>query len=650
MALTIRYLPGTAGHKPAEGFKPSGPVPPIELPGIVIASFATLSLGVVLGPEAPLIAIGSGLGVLAVHLVKRDAPEMASVVIGAAGSFAAISTLLGSPLPAAFLMMEVAGIGGAMLGVVLAPGLLAAGVGSLIFVGLDDWTGLGTFSLAVPDIPPAGSPRASEFLWAIVIGVIAAILGAGIKRLALLLRPIVERRMVLLTPVVGLAVGVVVLIFVEVTGRSSAEVLFSGQDQLPGLIEGAAGWTVGALLMVVLCKGLAYSFSLSSFRGGPIFPSMFIGAAGGIALSHLPGLPMIAGAAMGIGAMMVAMLGLPLTSVLVVSVFLPADGLTLMPLVIVAVVVYLRRLGPAPACTRHPRPRLVGELGHREGATPSHRTAPVTNSAHSTARVRWWSHGPRTTVTSSPTGHSWTKSSRPSTRSVTRTVVSVRSISRTTFASTCGPCSGEVDQNDVADLEALDREVDRHAPIVGLTSDARASRDVSVTFCDASAMTDTIIVGYDDKEPAKRALDRAIDEAKKRSGRLVVIAVAELPLNPADPRNFGTLDDGSAELGIAGVTRARAGAHRRPRPRRADADRSGVRLGGRRSRPADRRSGHGPRREPDRHRRPPRGLLRPHLRDEHPGRGEEARRLRRDRRRVRTPRRVRFSRPPVENW
>src|SRR6188474_2674755 len=64
-------------------------------------------------------------------------------------------------------------------------------------------------------------------------------------------------------------------------------------------------------------------------------------------------------------------------------------------------------------------------------------------------------------------------------------------------------------------------------------------------------MTDTIIVGYDDKEPARRALERAIDEAKKRNGRLVVIAVAELPLNPADPRNFGTLDDGSAELGIA---------------------------------------------------------------------------------------------------
>jgi nucleotide-binding universal stress UspA family protein len=64
-------------------------------------------------------------------------------------------------------------------------------------------------------------------------------------------------------------------------------------------------------------------------------------------------------------------------------------------------------------------------------------------------------------------------------------------------------------------------------------------------------MTDTIIVGYDDKEPAKNALHRALDEARERNARLVVIAVAEMPLNPADPRNFGTLDDGSAELGIA---------------------------------------------------------------------------------------------------
>ena len=339
VALTIRYLPGTAGHKPAEGFKTSGAVRPIDLPGIIIASFATLSLGVVLGPEAPLIAIGSGMGVLAVHLIKRDAPEMASVVIGAAGSFAAIATLLGSPLAGAFLLMEAGGLGGALMGVVLVPGLLAAGVGSLIYVGLNSWTGFGTFSLAVPDIPPVGSPDVAEFLWAIAIGVLAAFLGTSVRRLALTLQPIVARNMVLLTPIVGVGIGVLVFIFVEVTGRSSEEVLFSGQDQLAPLIDGAAGWTVGALLLLVFCKGLAYSLALSSFRGGPVFPGMFIGAVAGIALSHLPGLPMIAGAAMGIGAMTVAMLGLPLVSVLLVMLFLQTDGLALTPLVIVAVVV-----------------------------------------------------------------------------------------------------------------------------------------------------------------------------------------------------------------------------------------------------------------------------------------------------------------------
>ena len=48
VGLTIRYLPGTGGHVPAEGFKPSGAVPPVELPGIIIAAFATLSCGAVL--------------------------------------------------------------------------------------------------------------------------------------------------------------------------------------------------------------------------------------------------------------------------------------------------------------------------------------------------------------------------------------------------------------------------------------------------------------------------------------------------------------------------------------------------------------------------------------------------------------------------
>jgi hypothetical protein len=97
---------------------------------------------------------------------------------------------------------------------------------------------------------------------------------------------------------------------------------------------------VGALALLLVCKGLAYSGCLPSFRGGPTFPAIFLGATGGILLSHLPGLPMIAGAAMGIGALSTVMLnGVPLTSVLLVEILFPSDAVALAPLVIVAVVV-----------------------------------------------------------------------------------------------------------------------------------------------------------------------------------------------------------------------------------------------------------------------------------------------------------------------
>lgn len=359
VALAIRYLPGTGGHEPSEGFQSGGPVAPVDLFGIIAAAFATLSLGVVLGPEAPLIAIGSGLGVLVVHLAKRDAPAMAAVVIGGAGSFAAIATLLGNPLVGAFLLMEIIGLGGPTMELVLLPGLLAAGVGSLIFVGLNELTGFGSFSLTISHIPHVGSPTAAEFVWAIGIGLAAAVLATNIFRVAWLIRPFVESRRVMLTPLMGLAVGGLAIAFAAGTGRSSSIVLFSGQSALPTLVQQAAGWTVGALVLLLVCKAVAYAISLSSFRGGPIFPAMFIGAAGGIALSHFPGLPMIAGAAMGVGAMTAGALKLPMTAVLLPSLLFISDALALMPVVIVAAVVaYVAAvwISPTPATSSTPNP------------------------------------------------------------------------------------------------------------------------------------------------------------------------------------------------------------------------------------------------------------------------------------------------------
>jgi hypothetical protein len=275
-------------------------------------------------------------------------------VVAAAGSFAAISTLLGSPVVAAFILMEAAGLSGPTLSLVLVPGLVAAGVGSLIFVGLDSWTGLGTFSLAIPDLPAVGTPTVGGFAWAVAIGLAAAPLGLGIRGLALVVRPRVERRAILLTPVVGLVIGALAIVFGEVSGKSSSLVLFSGQSALGPLLANSATYSAGSLLLLLVCKGLAYSLALSSFRGGPIFPALFVGAVGGLALSHLPGLDPVAGAAMGMGAMTAVMLGLPLTSVMLATLLLLADGLDVMPLVIIAVAVaYVaaERLRPLPTPT-----------------------------------------------------------------------------------------------------------------------------------------------------------------------------------------------------------------------------------------------------------------------------------------------------------
>jgi H+/Cl- antiporter ClcA len=366
----IRYLPGNAGHSPALGFQVGGGPPrDRDLPGIVLAALATLALGAVLGPEAPLIAIGGGLAALTVRLVNRDAPPMALTIMASAGSFAAVSTLLGSPLLGAFLIMEAAGVGGVTLSLVALPGLLSSGIGALVFIGLNNWTGLGSFSLALTSVPPAVNPTVATMSWALVLGAAATPIGWVIRSIALTLRPVVHRNRVVVTAGIGLLVGLVAMSYQLIAGNSFTQVLFSGQDALPDVVANAADYSVATLLFLAACKTVAYSVSLSAFRGGPIFPALFIGGVLGIEAAGLPGMDLASSIAMGIGAMCTTMLRLPLTATLLAVVLLGADGVVVTPPVIVAVVVSFVFTSVLP----DPRGWHTGDVGG--GPTPAEVTS-----------------------------------------------------------------------------------------------------------------------------------------------------------------------------------------------------------------------------------------------------------------------------------
>jgi Voltage gated chloride channel len=204
---------------------------------------------------------------------------------------------------------------------------------------LDNWTGLGTFSLALTAVPPAVNPTVASMAWALAMGAAGALLGWVIRWIGLSLRPVVHVNRVLVTSVLGLLIGLTAMAYQLISGHSFTQVLFSGQDALPEVVEHAADYSVGVLILLAACKTFMYGLSLSAFRGGPVFPSMFIGGVLGIAVSGLPGMSLAPAIGMGIGAMCAAMLRLPLTSTLLATLLLGADGLSVTPEVVVAVAV-----------------------------------------------------------------------------------------------------------------------------------------------------------------------------------------------------------------------------------------------------------------------------------------------------------------------
>jgi H+/Cl- antiporter ClcA len=331
-------LPGQGGHSPLEGLG-ADPIPPIALASILPASLATLGLGLVLGPEAPLIALGLGLGALSVRLIRLEGTGAQLLVL--AGAFAAVAALFGGPLVAAFLLFEVTAAGGKVpaqqIGRALLPGFVAAGTGAVVFTGVGGWSGLHQTNLELPQLPEYESLRVTDLAWCLVMAVVVAAIVVAIRRLAHAIAAQSALGPTGLLIVAGLVVGALAVVFRATADRPVDLVLFSGQAELPAVVaEGSAG----VLVLLVVTKGLAYALSLGAgFRGGPVFPAIALGVASAMVAADLaPGLHTTPAVAAGIAAGTTAVLRVPFTAVLLVSLLMGASAFEVAPIAVLAAV------------------------------------------------------------------------------------------------------------------------------------------------------------------------------------------------------------------------------------------------------------------------------------------------------------------------
>jgi len=251
-----------------------------------------------------------------------------------------VAMIFDSPIVAAVLLIEAAGLGGATLPLILLPGLLGSGIGSLIAIGMGSWTGLSTsaFSIGALTLPKFDRPTVADFGWTILLALAIAAVAWLIMRSARRLHPIMAPRLLIALPAAGVVIAGLAIAFQQTTDKGADQVLFSGQDALGPLVSQAGTWSLSALALLIVIKGVAWCISLAGFRGGPTFPAMFLGATAGVLASHLPGFALTPAVGVGMSAAVAAVLRLPLSAIVLGVLLSSQSGPGSTPLMIIGVV------------------------------------------------------------------------------------------------------------------------------------------------------------------------------------------------------------------------------------------------------------------------------------------------------------------------
>lgn len=278
VGLVIRFSQGHAGPDPACEPLIGTLVPPSALPGLIVALILGLAGGVSLGPEHPIMTVNIALAVaIGVRLMPR-VNTMEWTILASAGT---IGALFGTPVAAALIFSQTLnGNNEVPLWDRLFVPLMAAAAGALT-------TGLffhPHFSLPIAHY---GQMQITDILSGAIVAAIA--IAAGMIAVWCLprLHTMMHR---LKNPVLMLGLGGFLLGILGVIGGPVS--LFKGLDEMQQMTMNQAFSTSDFFLLAVIKLAALVVAAASGFRGGRIFPAVFVGVALGLMLhAHVPTVP-----------------------------------------------------------------------------------------------------------------------------------------------------------------------------------------------------------------------------------------------------------------------------------------------------------------------------------------------------------------------
>ncbi|HHJ4536568.1 ion channel protein [Escherichia coli] len=278
VGLVIRFSQGHAGPDPACEPLIGAPVPPSALPGLIVALILGLAGGVSLGPEHPIMIVNIALAVaIGARLLPR-VNRMEWTILASAGT---IGALFGTPVAAALIFSQTLnGSSEVPLWDRLFAPLMAAAAGALT-------TGLffhPHFSLPIAHY---GQMEMTDILSGAIVAAIA--IAAGM--VAVWCLPRLHAMMhQMKNPVLVLGIGGFILGILGVIGGPVS--LFKGLDEMQQMVANQAFSTSDYFLLAVIKLAALVVAAASGFRGGRIFPAVFVGVALGLMLhEHVPAVP-----------------------------------------------------------------------------------------------------------------------------------------------------------------------------------------------------------------------------------------------------------------------------------------------------------------------------------------------------------------------